>query len=183
MPVRKPTPGLPGSTEARAAARRVSHLLVLMVVAVLPVQAVLAHGSSTLVRLQPHGAPVFLNSAADGAFVATLASAKAPAAEPPATALAAPITAAVADNSIAGIIRAAAIRHGADAVQLMRVASCESGLNPGAHNRWSGASGLFQFMPSTFYAHGGHNIWSAGEQADIAAAMFAAGWSYEWSCR
>ena len=85
-------------------------------------------------------------------------------------------------QAIADLIRAAAARHGASADQLLRVAMCESGLNPNAHNP-SGASGIFQFKPATFYGHGGHNIWDPAEQADIAARMFAAGLSYEWTCR
>jgi soluble lytic murein transglycosylase-like protein len=84
--------------------------------------------------------------------------------------------------AIANLIRAAAARHGANADQMLRVAMCESSLNPNAHNA-SGASGIFQFKPATFYGHGGHNIWDPAEQADIAAAMFAAGLSYEWTCR
>jgi hypothetical protein len=60
---------------------------------------------------------------------------------------------------------------------------CESHLNPNSYNAGSGATGLFQFMPSTFYAHGGHNIWDAADQSDVAAHMFAQGLAYEWGCR
>lgn len=83
---------------------------------------------------------------------------------------------------IAGIIRAAAARHGANADQMLRVAMCESGLNPNAQNR-SGASGLFQFKPGTFYGHGGHNIWDPYDQADVAARMFSQGLASQWTCR
>lgn len=83
---------------------------------------------------------------------------------------------------IAGIIRAAAARHGANGDQMLRVAMCESGLNPNAQNR-SGASGLFQFKPATFYGHGGHNIWDPYDQADVAARMFSQGLASAWTCR
>src|SRR5256884_10010592 len=42
----------------------------------------------------------------------------------------------------------------------LRVANCESHYNPLAVNRSSGASGLFQFMPSTWNANfPGQEIW------------------------
>lgn len=83
---------------------------------------------------------------------------------------------------IAAIIRAAAARYGVNGDQLLRVAMCESGLNPNAQNR-SGASGLFQFKPPTFYGHGGHNIWDPADQADVAARMFSQGLASQWTCR
>ena len=83
---------------------------------------------------------------------------------------------------IAAMIRAAAAKYGANGDQMVRVAMCESGLNPNARNA-SGAEGLFQFKPATFYGHGGHNIWDPADQADVAARMFAQGLSHEWTCR
>ena len=88
-----------------------------------------------------------------------------------------------ATGAVADIIRAAAAKWGADPNQLLRVASCESGLNPNSYNSRSGATGLFQFKPPTFYGHGGHNIWDAADQADVAAHMFSQGLAYEWSCK
>ena len=85
-------------------------------------------------------------------------------------------------TQIAAMIRAAAARYGANGDQLVRVAMCESGLNPNARNA-SGAEGLFQFKPGTFYGHGGHNIWDPADQADVAARMFAQGLAHEWTCR
>jgi soluble lytic murein transglycosylase-like protein len=86
-------------------------------------------------------------------------------------------------QAIADIIRAAAARYGDDPNQLLRVAMCESGLNPNAYNPYSGATGLFQFKPPTFAAHGGQNIWDATDQANIAAKMFSQGLAYEWGCK
>ncbi|MFN2462582.1 MAG: transglycosylase SLT domain-containing protein [Candidatus Dormibacteria bacterium] len=88
----------------------------------------------------------------------------------------------MATGSIADIIRGAAARYGVDPNQLLRVAICESGLNPNAYNP-SGASGLFQFKPATFYGHGGHNIWDPADQADVAARMFSQGQAGQWTCR
>jgi soluble lytic murein transglycosylase-like protein len=85
-------------------------------------------------------------------------------------------------GDIAAIVRAAAARYGVSGDQLLRVAMCESGLNPNAQNR-SGASGLFQFKPATFYGHGGHNILDPYDQSDVAAHMFSQGLASEWTCR
>ena len=88
-----------------------------------------------------------------------------------------------ATGPVADIIRAAAARHGVDPNTLLRVAMCESGLNPNSYNARSGASGLFQFKPATYAAHGGHNIWDPVEQADIAAKMFSQGLASAWTCK
>jgi hypothetical protein len=86
-------------------------------------------------------------------------------------------------GSIADIIRAAAAQYGVDPNWMLRVANCESHLNPNSYNASSGATGLFQFKPSTFSAHGGHNIWDPVDQSNVAAKMFAQGLAYEWSCK
>ncbi len=86
-------------------------------------------------------------------------------------------------QQIIAIIRGAAAQYGANGDQMVRVARCESSLNPYAYNRGSGASGLFQFMPGTFYGNGGHNIWDPTDQSDVAAKMFARGDSGAWACK
>jgi soluble lytic murein transglycosylase-like protein len=83
---------------------------------------------------------------------------------------------------IADVIRAAAARYGVNPDTLLRVAMCESGLNPYAANA-SGAQGLFQFKSATFYGHGGHNIWDPADQADVAARMFSQGQARQWTCK
>jgi soluble lytic murein transglycosylase-like protein len=83
---------------------------------------------------------------------------------------------------IAQIIRDAAARYGVDPERLLRVAMCESGLNPYAHNP-SGASGLFQFKPATFYGNGGRDLWDPVDQSDVAARMFARGQASQWVCQ
>ena len=71
----------------------------------------------------------------------------------------------------------------------LRVAKCESGFNPLAVNRASGASGLFQFMPSTWantpQGKAGRSVFDAVANAQAAA------WYYKatgqtgspWSCK
>jgi hypothetical protein len=86
-------------------------------------------------------------------------------------------------QQIISIIRTAAATYGANGDQMVRVAKCESGLNPRAYDPYSGASGLFQFMPGTFYGHGGHDIWDPTDQSNVAAKMFAQGQSSAWTCK
>lgn len=66
----------------------------------------------------------------------------------------------------------------------LRVANCESHYNPLAVNRYSGASGLFQFMPSTWNAHfAGWNIWDPYAQARAALVFYNNGWTNAWTCK
>src|SRR5438552_1557496 len=89
---------------------------------------------------------------------------------------------------IEAIIRDAAAAQGADAGQLLRVAYCESRFNPSAYNA-SGASGLFQFLPSTWAAnsvragYAGASAFDPVAAANVAAWMFARGQSGQWVCR
>ena len=86
-------------------------------------------------------------------------------------------------GTIMQIIWSAAQQYNVSYAWLLGVAKCESGLNPTAVNRSSGASGLFQFMPATFHGHGGTDIWDPVQQSDIAAKMFSIGESGEWVCK
>lgn len=66
----------------------------------------------------------------------------------------------------------------------LRVAHCESRYNPLAINRSSGASGLFQFMPSTWNAHfAGWNIWDPYAQARAALSFYNQGATNAWTCK
>lgn len=66
----------------------------------------------------------------------------------------------------------------------LRVANCESHYNPLAINRSSGASGLFQFMPSTWNANfPGQNIWDPYAQARAALVFYNAGRQSAWTCK
>jgi hypothetical protein len=66
----------------------------------------------------------------------------------------------------------------------LRVAACESTFNPYAWNP-SGASGLFQFMPSTWRTtpYGTASIWDPMAQALAARWMYENGRIGEWVCR
>jgi len=67
----------------------------------------------------------------------------------------------------------------------MRVARCESGYNPGAYNPRSGASGLFQFLPSTWRTtpYAAASIFDPWASAQAARWMFDRGRASEWVCR
>lgn len=66
----------------------------------------------------------------------------------------------------------------------LRVAHCESRYNPLAVNASSGASGLFQFMPSTWKAYfAGWNIWDPYAQARAALVFYNRGATNAWTCK
>jgi hypothetical protein len=94
-----------------------------------------------------------------------------------------------AGGDMEAIIRAAAARHGADPAQLLRVAYCESRYNPSAYNKSSGASGLFQFLATTWAAnsvragYAGASVFDPVANANTAAWMFARGQQGQWSCK
>ena len=92
-------------------------------------------------------------------------------------------------GDIQGIIRAAASRWGADETQLLRVAYCESRYNPNAFNGSSGASGLFQFLATTWAAnsvragYAGASVFDPVANANTAAYMFGIGQARQWQCK
>ncbi len=66
----------------------------------------------------------------------------------------------------------------------LRVARCESRYDPLAVNASSGASGLFQFMPSTWRAYfAGWNIWDPYAQARAALVFYSRGATNAWTCK
>ncbi len=88
-------------------------------------------------------------------------------------------------QGIVDIIYAAADRYGQPREDMLRVAMCESSLNPNNVNASSGASGLFQFMPSTWRTtpYADQNIFDATANANAAAWMWSVGRRGEWSCQ
>ncbi|TMC50995.1 MAG: hypothetical protein E6J14_00670 [Chloroflexi bacterium] len=65
---------------------------------------------------------------------------------------------------------------------MLKIARCESGFNPRAYNPAGPYIGLFQFLPSTFRAHGGTDIYDPVQQSNITATMLANGQSHAWGC-
>jgi hypothetical protein len=86
-------------------------------------------------------------------------------------------------SSIVSAIRLGARAYGQSSSTLIRKASCESHLWPYAHNP-SGASGLFQFLPSTWAStpFSAFSIWNPFAQSLAAAWMHRAGRGGEWAC-
>jgi soluble lytic murein transglycosylase-like protein len=82
-------------------------------------------------------------------------------------------------TSITGIVYAAAAEFGMSGDYLLSVASCESGLDPGAYNA-AGYHGLFQFDQQTWAAYGYGSIYDSTAQARTAARLLAAGHSFRW---
>jgi hypothetical protein len=81
---------------------------------------------------------------------------------------------------VEGIITQAAEADGVDPAWMIRTATCESNLHTNSYNPSGPYYGLFQFVMSTFTAHGGTNIWDPAQQSELAASMFASGDSSAW---
>lgn len=88
-------------------------------------------------------------------------------------------------DQIIQIIYAAADKYGQPRADMLRVAQCESVLNPNAVNPYSNASGLFQFLPSTWATtpYRDQNIFDPVASAEAAAWMWANGRRNEWVCQ
>jgi hypothetical protein len=111
----------------------------------------------------------------------------APRVSPPRIPVAPAPTCAVVECAALPAIHWAAARWGASEPALVAVARCESGLNPQAYNAGGGFSGLFQFLPATYWAYARlagetRSYWSASGSADVAAWMFAHGLAHQWGC-
>lgn len=89
----------------------------------------------------------------------------------------------IATPSVSEAINLACATYG-HCAELWRKARCESHLYPRAHNA-SGASGLFQFLPSTFRStpYASLSIWSPYSNALAAGWMHSRGRGGEWVCR
>jgi hypothetical protein len=92
----------------------------------------------------------------------------------------------VAAGSIQQIILNAFAPLGPAAQQwALRVAKCESGYNPNAVNRSSGASGLFQFLPSTWASLPQHNqsVFDPVANSQAAAVLYQRSGPNQWQCK
>ena len=83
------------------------------------------------------------------------------------------------DGTVTDIVYAAAAEFGLEGGYLLSVASCESGLDPGAVNP-AGYHGLFQFDEQTWAAYGYGSIYDPVAQARTAAELLAAGQHSRW---
>lgn len=87
-------------------------------------------------------------------------------------------------GSYADMIREAFGSYGDEAV---RVATCESGLNPNAYNGVLGAAGLFQIIPGTFAStsYRGQSVYNPAANIGAAHEIFVRdGYSWrEWACK
>jgi Transglycosylase SLT domain len=111
----------------------------------------------------------------------------APHVSPPPVPVAPAATCAVVECDPRTAIHWAATRWGASESELVAVARCESALNPQAYNASSGSSGLFQFLPATYWAYARlaaetRTYRLASAAANVAAWMFAHGLANQWTC-
>ena len=83
------------------------------------------------------------------------------------------------------VIYAAADAYGQPREDMLRVAKCESVLDPYNVNSSSGASGLFQFMPGTWLTtpFADQDIFDPVANANAAAWMWSVGRRNEWVCQ
>lgn len=88
------------------------------------------------------------------------------------------------EEQIVTIIYDAADRYNQPRADMLRVAQCESGLDPYAVNP-SGSYGLFQFVPSTWETtpYADQNIFNPRANANAAAWMWSVGRRSEWVCQ
>ncbi len=88
-------------------------------------------------------------------------------------------------DQIIQIIYAAADRYGQPREDMLRVARCESVLDPNAVNASGGSYGLFQFIPSTWATtpYAGDDIFDAYASANAAGWMWQQGRRNEWVCQ
>lgn len=89
-----------------------------------------------------------------------------------------------ATGSVPDLIRSV---FGPYAGQALAVAACESGYNPSAVNPYSGASGVFQFLRSTWAttSYAGYSPFNAWANVNAAHQVFVRdGYSWrEWTCQ
>ena len=88
-------------------------------------------------------------------------------------------------GGIVDIIYAAADRYGQSRDDMLRVATCESGLDPSNYTPPYGASGLFQFLPGTWATtpYAGYDIFDPWANANAAGWMWSVGRRGEWVCQ
>lgn len=87
-----------------------------------------------------------------------------------------------AAGTVQADIVAAATTWGVSPTWMLSIARCESNFHPTSVNPSGPYEGLFQFLPSTFAANGGTDIWDPVQQSEVTAKMLAHGQAHQWSC-
>jgi hypothetical protein len=89
------------------------------------------------------------------------------------------------EEQIVDIIYEAADSYGQSRNDMLRVARCESGLDPNAVGGGGAYHGLFQFVPSTFAGtpYGEYDIYDPWANANAAAWMWSEGQKSSWVCQ
>jgi hypothetical protein len=89
------------------------------------------------------------------------------------------------EKEILGFISSAAKKYGQSESAMVRVARCESNLDPCAVNRSGPYYGLFQFLKSTWSKtpYGDQSIYDPKAQAMAAGWMWKEGRKNEWACK
>ena len=113
------------------------------------------------------------------------AASNAASAEPVTSGTYGPGGAGYSEQQIIDIIYEAASTHGQSGEAMLRVARCESGLNPHAVGGGGAYHGLFQFVPSTFAGtpYGQYDIYDPWANANAAGWMWAQGQKSSWVCQ
>lgn len=103
-----------------------------------------------------------------------------------------PVVQASSGGDIENIVRQAARQHGIDEDYFVKIARCESTLNPNSvnynYNENGYPSGLFQHLSGYWparaakYGYPGASVFDATANANVTAAMFAEGQSGLWEC-
>jgi hypothetical protein len=108
-----------------------------------------------------------------------------PAAEPVTGGAYGPGGASYSEQQIVEIITEAADNYGQSSEDMLRVARCESGLDPYAVGGGGAYHGLFQFVPVTFSGtpYGEYDIYDAWANANAAGWMWAEGRKSDWVCQ
>ena len=99
----------------------------------------------------------------------------------------------MASSNVEQIVRQAARKYGINEEYFLRIARCESGLNPSAvntgYNENGYPSGLFQHLSGYWparaskYGYGGASVLDATANANVTAGMFRDGASGLWECK
>jgi hypothetical protein len=108
-----------------------------------------------------------------------------PSAEPVTGGAYGPGGAGYSEQQIIDIIYEAAGNYGQSGDDMLRVARCESGLNPNAVGGGGAYHGLFQFVPSTFAGtpYGQYDIYDPWANSNAAGWMWAEGKKNTWVCQ